>query len=1115
MLYGVESGAKMCYNIYSVNDGIKKMPSINRNGDKTDTGMEGRGGRMSYSSAGILALIIHLIINNDVLRKRVGKEVIPAHRPYRALMLSVTAYYVADILWGFLYERHLTALVFADTVFYFIAMAFTILLWTRFVIAYLQKDNRFARMLNVAGQLIFAFQLAVVFVNFFFPILFTIDGAGAYHALAARYVNLAVQIAMFAITAVYAISVTARSRGTVKFRHRTIGLFSAAMAGFVTGQAFYPLLPLYAIGCLLGGCLLHSFVLENEKEEYRDDLEERLRESLEKGNYYDLLTGLPSMTYFFELADSEKDATLKRGGEPALLYMDFNGMKFFNQKYGFSEGDRLLQAFAKVLVRHFGNDHCCRIGGDHFAVITVAQGLENRLHQLFSECQDMNDGKSLPVHVGIYSGQEGHIHASIACDRAKLACSELNGAYASCFNYFSQALSDDAERKQYIIENFDRAIDGKWIKVYYQPIVRATKRKVCEEEALSRWIDPVRGFLSPADFIPALEASGLIYRLDLYVLERALEKIRYQQAAGITGVPQSINLSRSDFDACDIVEEIRKRVDGAGIGHDRITIEITESLIGSDFDFIKEQVLRFRNLGFPVWIDDFGSGYSSLDVLQSLKFDLIKFDMGFIRRLDESDSSRIILTELVQMATSLGVDTVCEGVETEEQAVFLEEIGCSRLQGYYFSKPAPFEKDPEKGGGIDYENPGESAYYDAIGRVNLYDLSSIVGEDESVFQGIFNTFPMSIIEVRDGKGQYVRSNQSYRDFMKRYFGLDISGSVMDFSAFPVQYGLSFIRIVHQCCVSGNRAFFDEKMADGSTVHCFVRRISQNAVTGTTAIAIAVLSISDPDEGASYADIARALATDYYSIYIVDLDTERFIEYASNAGGDELAVERHGADFFETARRDANTRIYEEDRELFMNWFSRENIVRELDERGVFTATYRLIDTGVPVYVNMKVTRLQPGGSKIIMGISVVDAQMKQKEHYDALQRERSTLVRVMALTDGYLSRYTVEPDTGYYVEYTCSDDFATLGAPKEGYDFFRQLIDNAPTYLHPDDQSAFLEQFSRERVMDDIRERGHYSIRYHIMIKGEPKPVVLRIAPFRDGEAVKLLVGVRSWMERR
>ena len=131
-------------------------------------------------------------------------------------------------------------------------------------------------------------------------------------------------------------------------------------------------------------------------------------------------------------------------------------------------------------------------------------------------------------------------------------------------------------------------------------------------------------------------------------------------------------------------------MDAAGLEHDCLTIEVTESMVGSDFDFMKEQICRFQKAGFKVWMDDFGSGYSSLDVLQDIHFDLLKFDMRFLQRVSEGDEGKIILSELTQMAIDLKIETVCEGVETEEQADFLREIGCTKLQGYYFGKPQPY-----------------------------------------------------------------------------------------------------------------------------------------------------------------------------------------------------------------------------------------------------------------------------------------------------------------------------------------------------------------------------------------------------------------------------------------
>jgi EAL domain-containing protein (putative c-di-GMP-specific phosphodiesterase class I) len=180
-----------------------------------------------------------------------------------------------------------------------------------------------------------------------------------------------------------------------------------------------------------------------------------------------------------------------------------------------------------------------------------------------------------------------------------MACTALSGRYETAVKYYSQNLSEDAGKRQYIIENIDRAIKEEWIQIYIQPIIRAVNERVCDVEALARWVDPVKGVLSPADFITALEDAGLIYKLDLYMVDQVLNAIKAWEESGFRAVPHSINLSRSDFDSCDIVEEIRKRVDGAGVNRSLITIEITESVIGSDMQFMKEQVERFQKLGFP------------------------------------------------------------------------------------------------------------------------------------------------------------------------------------------------------------------------------------------------------------------------------------------------------------------------------------------------------------------------------------------------------------------------------------------------------------------------------------------------------------------------------------
>ena len=804
---------------------------------------------MLYSTAGILALIIHIIINYDVLRGGNGKSDLPAQKAYRKLLIVVSAYYVSDILWGILYEKQLMILTYLDTVAYFVTMALSILFWTRFVIVYLEEKNDFAKVLNGLGWLVFLSQMVAIVMNFFMPVMFSFDENNVYHAQIARRITLVAQIAIFLLTAVYVFVVSHRSKGSMKKRYVTIGVFSTIMAGFSGMQICFPFLPLYGIGWLIGSCVMHSFVLEIEKDEYRDSLEERLKESILKGNYYDLLTGLSGMTHFFGFVEEERKKMLAAGGEPAFLYLNFSGMKFFNKEKGFVKGDELLKAFAARLSFVFGKEYCSRFGSDHFAVFTQEADLEKKINDLFVIWQEDNNGDYLPIRLGIYLNRMEPTDISSSYDRAKAACDAIPGTYYSTFRYYDTSMLISAEQQHYIISHLDQAISEKWIEVYYQPIIRSSSGRVCDEEALARWIDPEKGFLPPGEFIPVLENAKLAYKLDLYVLDRILEKLTYLEKEGFYLVPQSLNISRSDFEVCDIVDEIWKRVDAAGVDPEKITIEITESVIGNDLVIINRQIEKFQNLGFPVWMDDFGSGYSSLNVLQSIKFNLIKFDMIFMKKLDEGVNGKIILTEMMKLATSLGVDTICEGVETEEQVRFLQEIGCSKMQGYYFCKPIPLEKILERykeGRQIGFENPEESFYFETISRVNLFDLTLLTNksEDDYTFQNYFNTIPMGIIEIKGNQSRIARSNQSYRDFMKRFFNYDISHVDMEFSDFYYNRAVGFINLVKQCCSQGSRAFYDEQMPDGSVVRSFIRSIATDQVTGISAVAIAVLSISE-------------------------------------------------------------------------------------------------------------------------------------------------------------------------------------------------------------------------------------------------------------------------------
>ena len=266
---------------------------------------------MTYSIIGILAAIILLIINRDVLWKADRAALTSTQKSYRSFLFGVMAYYITDMLWGILESHNLTPVLYADTVVHFIAMAAAVMLWTRYVVIYLEEKNRFGSLLYYAGGMFLVFEVIVVIINFFYPVLFWFDESGAYHAGTLRYVTLAIQIILFLMTSVYTMFVTSRAEGKAKHRHMTIGLFGIAMTLLIGVQVFYPLLPFYAVGYMLGTCVLHSFVVEDEKEEYRRELEKSIeRERLQKEELSESRQALSEALAAAENANKAKTAFL-------------------------------------------------------------------------------------------------------------------------------------------------------------------------------------------------------------------------------------------------------------------------------------------------------------------------------------------------------------------------------------------------------------------------------------------------------------------------------------------------------------------------------------------------------------------------------------------------------------------------------------------------------------------------------------------------------------------------------------------------------------------------------------------------------------------------------------
>lgn len=432
----------------------------------------------------------------------------------------------------------------------------------------------------------------------------------------------------------------------------------------------------------------------------------------------DPLTGLPNDWYFLGLAQSWLPGAYQSGIQPIILTFNLVGMMGYNDKYGREEGDNLLVAFGNLIQRYFGSEHCSRFGEDHFYAFTESYQIDVMLNELIVELHELNSGKSLPVKIGICK-YVPDVPISTICDWARMAAAAKKSSYGSSFVWFDEKMSAEYTRKQYILTHLDQALVNGWIQVYFQPVVRTLSGRVSSAEALVRWIDPHYGTISPNEFIPLLEENGLSYKIDRFVVNRVAQLLQRQIRRKEMLTPVSVNISRSDFELIDPVDMVVKAVDEYAIPRRLIYIEITETALTSDNGRIRHGIEQFHQAGFQVWMDDFGSGYSSLNVLKDYDFDEIKIDMVFMKNFDERVKN--IVTMAVQMAKKLGIHTLAEGVETQEHVEFLKSIGCEKMQGYYFGRPMPFEEAVAyvKANQMAAETREQIAFYDAIGSRDL------------------------------------------------------------------------------------------------------------------------------------------------------------------------------------------------------------------------------------------------------------------------------------------------------------------------------------------------------------------------------------------------------------
>ena len=365
---------------------------------------------MYYSAIGVIAVLILVIENHDILFRRSDGNERPSFKIFRRFLFAVLFYYAIDVLWGVLEAKKLGAALFVDTLFYFVAMAISELLWTHFAVAYLDENNIFGKFLVAAGRVLFGIVTAAVAVNIFVPVLFRVHTLTAeYSASPLRSAVLIAQIVLLLLVSVYAFGAMNRRTETAARKYRTIAWFGFITAVFLTIQIWFPYYPVYTVAYMLGTCVLRTFIVNDEKAEYKLRLEEatereKLRdEELRNARrlaYKDALTGVKSKLAYTE-AEEKRDEEIRLGRSPdfALAVFDVNGLKEMNDRYGHEQGDRLLVEACRSICVNFKHSPVFRVGGDEFAALLERSDYENRaeLAQSFDLTMEQAKRDGLPV----------------------------------------------------------------------------------------------------------------------------------------------------------------------------------------------------------------------------------------------------------------------------------------------------------------------------------------------------------------------------------------------------------------------------------------------------------------------------------------------------------------------------------------------------------------------------------------------------------------------------------------------------------------------------------------------------------------------------------------------
>ncbi|WP_147822331.1 EAL domain-containing protein [Salidesulfovibrio onnuriiensis] len=429
-------------------------------------------------------------------------------------------------------------------------------------------------------------------------------------------------------------------------------------------------------------------------------LRKKAEEQLKRQAFHDSLTKLPNRALFHDHLRMAIERGKRRDYQFAVLYLDLDRFKVINDSLGHDIGDELLKAVARVLKRCARSmDTVARFGGDEFAilleevaaprdVIRIAKRILEGIRQPFN----LNGNEVFSsASIGIVLHTQGYERPGALMRDADMAMYRAKEQGKSRFKVFNHKMHDQVLRLMEMENDLRHAIDQRELTVAYQPIVHLESRRISGFEALVRWQHRERGLISPGDFIPLAEDTGLIYPIDYRVMEEACRSLcRWQRKFRTNGDPPltlNFNISGKHFGRAQLLRQVSDLLSSTGIDPACLNIELTESALVAHSAMAEELLMQLKGLGVNICIDDFGTGYSSLSYLQKFPIDVVKVDRTFVSRVQDDKDSRAIVSTIFSLGDSMDLKVVAEGVESPEQLSFLEQAGCNYVQGYLFYRP--------------------------------------------------------------------------------------------------------------------------------------------------------------------------------------------------------------------------------------------------------------------------------------------------------------------------------------------------------------------------------------------------------------------------------------------